>query len=418
MSDIEIITFGCRLNAYESEVMRAHANAAGLGDAVIVNTCAVTAEAVRQARQAIRKARRMRPRAKIVVTGCAAQIDPSRFAAMDEVDLVIGNQEKMQRSTFQGLSVEGTARVAVNNIMSVRETAGHLIEGFGNRARAYVQIQNGCDHRCTFCIIPFGRGPSRSVPAGEVVAQVRRLTENGYAEIVLTGVDITAYGADLPGDMTLGKLVRTVLALVPELPRLRLSSIDSVEADPALLAAIAEEERLMPHLHLSLQSGDDLTLKRMKRRHARADSIAFCEAVRRLRPDMVFGADLIAGFPTETEAMFRNSLSLVEECGLTFLHVFPFSARQGTPAARMKQVNGGTIARRAKELREKGVAALKSHLASAKGRRIQVLMETNVQGRSPDFTPVKLDAEEYAGALVDAVVAGDDGSSLLAMATP
>jgi threonylcarbamoyladenosine tRNA methylthiotransferase MtaB len=418
MSDIEIITFGCRLNAYESEVMRAHANAAGLGDAVIVNTCAVTAEAVRQARQAIRKARRMRPDAKIVVTGCAAQIDPSRFAAMDEVDLVIGNQEKMQRSTFQGLSVEGTARVAVNNIMSVRETAGHLIEGFGNRARAYVQIQNGCDHRCTFCIIPFGRGPSRSVPAGEVVAQVRRLTENGYAEIVLTGVDITAYGADLPGDMTLGKLVRKVLQLVPELPRLRLSSIDSVEADAALLAAIAEEERLMPHLHLSLQSGDDLTLKRMKRRHARADSIAFCEAVRRLRPDMVFGADLIAGFPTETEAMFSNSLSLVDECGLTFLHVFPFSVRQGTPAARMKQVNGGTIARRAGELREKGVAALKSHLASAKGRRIQVLMETNGQGRSPDFTPVKLDAEEGAGALVDALVAGDDGASLLAVVTP
>jgi threonylcarbamoyladenosine tRNA methylthiotransferase MtaB len=302
--------------------------------------------------------------------------------------------------------------------MSVKETASHLIEGFGSRARAYVQIQNGCDHRCTFCIIPFGRGPSRSVPAGEVVAQVRRLTENGYAEIVLTGVDITAYGADLPGDMTLGKLVRKVLQLVPELPRLRLSSIDSVEADAALLAAIAEEERLMPHLHLSLQSGDDLTLKRMKRRHARADSIAFCEAVRRLRPDMVFGADLIAGFPTETEAMFSNSLSLVDECGLTFLHVFPFSVRQGTPAARMKQVNGGTIARRAGELREKGVAALKSHLASAKGRRIQVLMETNGQGRSPDFTPVKLDAEEGAGALVDALVAGDDGASLLAVVTP
>jgi threonylcarbamoyladenosine tRNA methylthiotransferase MtaB len=418
MSDIEIITFGCRLNAYESEVMRAHANAAGLSDAVIVNTCAVTAEAVRQARQAIRKARRMRPDAKIVVTGCAAQIDPCRFAAMDEVDLVIGNQEKMQRSTFQSLGVEATERVAVNDIMSVRETAGHLIEGFGNRARAYVQIQNGCDHRCTFCIIPFGRGPSRSVPAGEVVAQVRRLAENGYAEIVLTGVDITAYGGDLPGDMTLGKLVRKVLQLVPELPRLRLSSIDSVEADPALLSAIAEEERLMPHLHLSLQSGDDLTLKRMKRRHARADSIAFCEAVRRLRPDMVFGADLIAGFPTETEAMFRNSLSLVEECGLTFLHVFPFSAREGTSAARMPQVNGGTIARRAGELREKGVAALKSHLASAKGRRIQVLIETNGQGRSPDFTPVKLDAEEDAGALVDAVVAGDDGASLLAVVTP
>jgi threonylcarbamoyladenosine tRNA methylthiotransferase MtaB len=418
MSDIEIITFGCRLNAYESEVMRAHASAAGLGDAVIVNTCAVTAEAVRQARQAIRKARRMRPDAKIVVTGCAAQIDPSRFAAMDEVDLVIGNQEKMQRSTFQSLGVEATERVAVNDIMSVRETAGHLIEGFGNRARAYVQIQNGCDHRCTFCIIPFGRGPSRSVPAGEVVAQVKRLAENGYAEIVLTGVDITAYGAGLPGDMTLGKLVRKVLQLVPELPRLRLSSIDSVEADPALLVAIAEEERLMPHLHLSLQAGDDLTLKRMKRRHARADSIAFCEAVRRLRPDMVFGADLIAGFPTETEPMFRNSLSLVDACGLTFLHVFPFSAREGTPAARMPQVNGSTVARRASELREKGVAALKSHLAGAKGRRIQVLMETNGQGRSPDFTPVKVDALEGAGALVDAVVAGDDGASLLAVVTP
>jgi threonylcarbamoyladenosine tRNA methylthiotransferase MtaB len=398
--------------------MRAHAEAAGLTDAVIVNTCAVTAAAVRQARQAIRRARRERPDAKIVVTGCAAQIDPSRFAAMAEVDHVIGNQEKTECRTFEGLSHEATERVAVNDIMSVRETAGHLIEGFGNRARAYVQIQNGCDHRCTFCIIPFGRGPSRSVPAGEVVAQVRRLAENGYAEIVLTGVDITAYGADLPGDMTLGKLVRKVLQFVSELPRLRLSSIDSVEADPALLAAIAEEERLMPHLHLSLQSGDDLMLKRMKRRHARADSIAFCETVRRLRPDIVFGADLIAGFPTETEAMFRNSLSLVDECGLTFLHVFPFSAREGTPAARMKQLNGGVIARRAGELREKGVAALKSHLASAKGRRIQVLMEMNGRGRSPDFTPVKLDAGDGAGALVDAVVSGDDGASLLAVVTP
>jgi threonylcarbamoyladenosine tRNA methylthiotransferase MtaB len=378
----------------------------------------VTAEAVRQARQAIRKARRERPNAKIVVTGCAAQIDPARFAAMDEVDHVIGNREKTECRTFEGLSREATERVVVNDIMSVRKTAGHLIEGFGNRARAYVQIQNGCDHRCTFCIIPFGRGPSRSVPAGEVVAQVRRLVENGYAEIVLTGVDVTAYGADLPGDMTLGKLVRKVLKLVPELPRLRLSSIDSVEADPALLAAIAEEERLMPHLHLSLQSGDDLTLKRMKRRHARADSVAFCDAVRRARPDMVFGADLIAGFPTETDAMFRNSLSLVDECGLTFLHVFPFSARDGTPAARMPQLNGRIIARRAAELRDKGVAALKSHLAGAKGRRIQVLMETSDQGRSPDFTPVKLDAEHGAGVLVDAVVAGDDGASLLAVEAP
>ena len=417
MSDIGIITFGCRLNAYESEVMLEHANAAGLRDAVIVNTCAVTAEAVRQARQAIRKARRERPNAKIVVTGCAAQIDPSRFAAMDEVDHVIGNQEKMECQTFAGLAGEATERVVVNDIMSVKETAGHLIEGFGSRARAYVQIQNGCDHRCTFCIIPFGRGPSRSVPAGEVVAQVRRLIEKGYAEVVLTGVDITAYGADLPGEMTLGKLVRKVLNLVPELPRLRLSSIDSVEADPTLLAAIAEEERLMPHLHLSLQSGDDLTLKRMKRRHARADSVRFCEAMRSVRPDMVFGADLIAGFPTETEMMFRNSLSLVDECGLTFLHVFPFSAREGTPAARMPQVNGRTIARRASELRDKGVAALKSHLAATKGCRIQVLMESPGHGRSIDFTPVRLDAHTDAGALVDAVVAGDDGSALLATVT-
>ncbi len=415
MSDIDIITFGCRLNAYESEVMREHASASGLSDAVIVNTCAVTAEAVRQARQAIRRARRERPEAKIIVTGCAAQIDPARFASMGEVDHVIGNQEKMQGSTFQGLCVEDTERVVVNDIMSVTETASHLIEGFGTRARAYVQIQNGCDHRCTFCIIPFGRGPSRSVPAGEVVAQVRRLVEKGYAEIVLTGVDITAYGKDLPGDMTLGRLVRTVLKLVPELPRLRLSSIDSVEADPALIAAIAEEERLMPHLHLSLQSGDDLTLKRMKRRHARADSIGFCEAMRRARPDMVFGADLIAGFPTETEAMFGNSLSLVDDCGLTFLHVFPYSARESTPAARMPQIHGAIIARRAGELREKGVAALKRHLQGAKGRHIEVLMENEAQGRSADFTPVRLEAEEGAGALVKAIVAGDDGAALIAV---
>jgi threonylcarbamoyladenosine tRNA methylthiotransferase MtaB len=415
MSDLEIITFGCRLNAYESEVMREHANAAGLSDAVIVNTCAVTNEAVRQARQAIRKARRDRPGAKIVVTGCAAQIDPDRFAAMDEVDRVIGNQEKLEARTFRGLGVGDTEKVAVDDIMSVTETAGHLIEGFGNRARAYVQIQNGCDHRCTFCIIPFGRGPSRSVPAGEVVAQVRRLVENGYAEIVLTGVDITAYGADLPGAMTLGRLTRTVLKLVPELPRLRLSSIDSVEADADLIAAIAEEERLMPHLHLSLQAGDDLTLKRMKRRHARADSVSFCEAMRRARPDIVFGADIIAGFPTETEEMFKNSLSLVDDCGLTFLHVFPFSAREGTPAARMPQVHGAVISRRAGELRARGTAALTAHLQKAKGRRIQVLMENETQGRSPDFTPVRLDPCSVAGgALVDAVVSGDDGAVLLA----
>jgi len=421
ISDVDIITFGCRLNAYESEVMREHAEATGLSDAVIVNTCAVTSEAVRQARQAIRKARRARPDAKIVVTGCAAQIDPDQFARMDEVDRVIGNQEKVEARTFEGLGdalgTGDTEKVAVNDIMSVKETAGHLIEGFGNRARAYVQIQNGCDHRCTFCIIPFGRGPSRSVPAGEVVAQVRRLVENGYAEIVLTGVDITAYGADLPGAMTLGKLTRTVLKLVPELPRLRLSSIDSVEADSDLIAAIAEEERLMPHLHLSLQAGDDLTLKRMKRRHARAESVAFCEAMRRVRPDIVFGADIIAGFPTETEEMFANSVSLVDDCGLTFLHVFPFSAREGTPAARMPQLNGAEIARRASALRDKGVAALKAHLAQAQGRRIEVLMETHLQGRSPDFTPVRLEpCAASAGDLVSAVVAGDNGAALLAEA--
>ena len=418
MSDLEIITFGCRLNAYESEVMREQAAAAGLSSAVIVNTCTVTAEAVRQARQAIRRARRERPEAKIIVTGCAAQIDPARFAGMDEVDHVIGNQEKLEAKTFAGLSIDGGERVVVNDIMSVRETASHLIEGFGTRARAYVQIQNGCDHRCTFCVIPFGRGPSRSVPAGEVVAQARRLAEKGYAEIVLTGVDITAYGKDLPGEMTLGKLVRSVLKLVPELPRLRLSSIDSVEADPALLAAIAEEERLMPHLHLSLQAGDDLTLKRMKRRHARADSVSFCEELRRLRPDMVFGADLIAGFPTETDAMFANSLSLVDDCGLTFLHVFPYSAREGTPAARMPQVHGSVISKRAGALREKGDAALKRHLESAKGRHISVLMENAMQGRSADFTPVLIEAEHGAGALIDAVVAGDDGAALIATAAP
>ena len=414
MSDIEIVTFGCRLNAYESEVMRKHASDAGLGATVIVNTCAVTQESVRQARQAIRKARRENPQAKIVVTGCAAQIDPAPFAAMDEVDHIIGNQEKTEARTFLGLGCGDTERVKVNDIMSVKETAGHLIDGFGAQARAYVQIQNGCDHRCTFCIIPYGRGPSRSVPAGEVVAQVRKLVENGYAEIVLTGVDITAYGADLPGETALGKLVSKILALVPELKRMRLSSIDSIEADAALLKAIAEEERLMPHLHLSLQAGDDLTLKRMKRRHSRAHAVGFCEEVRRLRPEMVFGADLIAGFPTESETMFQNSLSLVDDCGLTFLHVFPFSARPGTPAARMRQINGTVIAARAASLREKGVQALQRHLVNAKGRHIQVLMESEGRGRAGDFTPVKIDAAEGAPKVLDAVVSGHDGSALIA----
>jgi threonylcarbamoyladenosine tRNA methylthiotransferase MtaB len=414
MSDIEIITFGCRLNAYESQVMRKHASEAGLGATVIVNTCAVTQESVRQARQAIRKARREHPQARIVVTGCAAQVDPAPFAAMAEVDHVIGNQEKTESATFLALGCGDTERVKVNDIMSVKETAGHLIEGFGAQARAYVQIQNGCDHRCTFCIIPYGRGPSRSVPAGEVVAQVRKLVENDYAEIVLTGVDITAYGADLPGEITLGMLVTKILALVPELKRLRLSSIDSIEADAALLRAIAEEERLMPHLHLSLQAGDDLTLKRMKRRHSRAHAVGFCAEMRRLRPDIVFGADLIAGFPTESDPMFQGSLSLVDDCGLTFLHVFPFSARPGTPAARMRQINGAVIAERAASLREKGVQALQRHLVNAKGRHIQVLMEAEGRGRAGDFTPVKIDAGDGGAKVLDAVVHGHDGSALIA----
>jgi threonylcarbamoyladenosine tRNA methylthiotransferase MtaB len=405
---------GCRLNAYESEVMRGHAAAAGLDDAVIVNTCAVTAEAVRQAAQTIRKLRRENPHARILVTGCAAQIEPQRFANMPEVDAVVGNDKKMRAGTFHGLSVGGSPRVLVNDIMSVRETAHTMLDGFGSRARAYVQVQNGCDHRCTFCIIPYGRGPSRSVPAGEVVAQVRRLVEAGYPEIVLTGVDITAYGADLPGAMTLGRLVRHILRHVPELKRLRLSSIDQVEADTQLLDAIAEEPRLMPHLHLSLQSGDDLILKRMKRRHSRMDAIRFCDQVRRLRPDVVFGADLIAGFPTETEAMFANSLDLVDDCGLTFLHVFPYSRRPGTPAARMPQVAGGEIKRRAARLRAKGQAALAGHLHAQVGRCFELLMERDDRGRTPGFVEVKLDGgrAEAGELLLPVRVTRSDGACL------
>jgi threonylcarbamoyladenosine tRNA methylthiotransferase MtaB len=414
MSELEIVTFGCRLNAYESEVMREHANAAGLSDAVIVNTCAVTGEAVRQARQAIRKARRERPGAKIIVTGCAAQIDPARFAAMEEVDHVVGNQDKLEAKTFAGFGVESSERVIVNDIMSVKETASHLIEGFGSRARAYVQIQNGCDHRCTFCVIPFGRGPSRSVPAGEVVAQVRKLAGRGYAEIVLTGVDITAYGADLPGAMSLGRLVRHILRHVPELKRLRLSSIDQVEADTHLLDAIAEEARLMPHLHLSLQSGDDMILKRMKRRHSRADAVRFCEQTRRLRPDIVFGADLIAGFPTETEAMFQSSLSLVEECGLTYLHVFPFSPRPGTPAARMPQISGPETRARAAFLRERGERALRAYLQTEVGRDVEILMERDGIGRTPGFAEVALAGSAEVRSLVVARVTRSDGARLQA----
>jgi threonylcarbamoyladenosine tRNA methylthiotransferase MtaB len=404
---------GCRLNAYESQVMRGHAEAAGLGRAVIVNTCAVTSEAVRQATQAIRRLRRENPDARIIVTGCAVQTEPGRFADMPEVDAVIGNAEKMRADTFAGLSVADSPRVIVDDIMSVRETASAMIDGFGSRARAYMQVQNGCDHRCTFCIIPFGRGPSRSVPAGEVVTQARRLVEAGHPEIVLTGVDLTAYGLDLPGAMRLGGLVRHILRQVPVLRRLRLSSIDQVEADPDLLAAIAEEPRLMPHLHLSLQSGDDMVLKRMKRRHARADAVRFCEAVRRRRPDVTFGADLIAGFPTETEEMFINSLRLIDDCGLTYLHVFPYSRRAGTPAARMPQVAGAAIKDRAARLRARGHAALVTYLDAQVGREAELLMERRGFGRTPAFAEVQVDAATAeSGEFVHIRVTGSDGSRL------
>ena len=406
MSTPGILTFGCRLNAFESEVMRQHAATAELGNAVIVNTCAVTSEAVRQARQAIRKAKRERPDARIIVTGCAAQLQPEIFAAMPEVDHVIGNAEKMRRETFTTLATTNSEQILVDDISSVRETAGHMIEGFGARTRAYVQIQNGCDHRCTFCIIPFARGPSRSVPAGEVVAQIRRLVEGGTREVVLTGVDITAYGADLPGELTLGGLTRKVLQLVPELERLRLSSIDSIETDRDLLDAIATQERLMPHLHLSLQAGDDMTLKRMKRRHSRADSIEFCDYIRELRPDMVFGADLIAGFPTETDEMFEQTLSIIEACGLTYLHVFPYSAREGTPAARMPQVHGKIIKARAARLRAQGAHALEKHLHSQLGAEHHVLMETQTRGRTPHFTPVALNTPVQSGDIIAARMTG------------
>ena len=407
-----IITFGCRLNANESQAMEEHAQAARLDDAVIVNTCAVTGEAVRQARQAIRRARRDNPGARIIVTGCAAQTEAERFAEMAEVDHVVGNAEKMQAATFERLSTDDAPRVLVNDIMSVRETAGHMLAGFGGRARAFVQIQNGCDHRCTFCIIPYGRGPSRSVPAGEVVRQIAALTEQGYREVVLTGVDLTAYGADLPGEMTLGRLTRKILKLVPELPRLRISSIDTIEADSDLINAMAEEERLMPHLHLSLQAGDDMILKRMKRRHSRADAVKFCAQMRRLRPDIAFGADIIAGFPTETEAMFANSLALVDDCGLNHLHVFPFSPRPGTPAARMPQLERREIKARAQALREKGAQALTDHLSGFAGRELEILMEQPQRGRAPQFAEVNLPEPGEPGALVRAHITGVSANKL------
>ncbi len=408
---------GCRLNAYELEAMKELAGEAGLRDAVVVNTCAVTAEAVRKARQDIRKLRKANPDARLIVTGCAAQTEPATFAAMPEVDAVIGNTEKMQAGTWQGLAADfigSTEAIQVDDIMSVTETAGHLIDGFGTRSRAYVQVQNGCDHRCTFCIIPYGRGNSRSVPAGVVVDQIKRLVDKGFNEVVLTGVDLTSWGADLPAAPRLGDLVMRILRLVPDLQRLRISSIDSIEVDDNLMQAIATEPRLMPHLHLSLQHGDDMVLKRMKRRHLRDDAIRFAQEARRLRPDMTFGADIIAGFPTETDAMFDNSLRLVEECDLTWLHVFPYSPRPGTPAARMPAVNGRDIKERAALLRAAGTRQVARHMQAQVGMRHHVLIESAAMGRTEQFAEVHFGTPQPIGEIVEVVVSGSDGLSLTA----
>jgi threonylcarbamoyladenosine tRNA methylthiotransferase MtaB len=411
---VDVVTFGCRLNAAESEVIRREAERAGVRDTVVVNTCAVTAEAVRQARQTIRALRRERPLAKIVVTGCAAQTEPQTFIAMAEADQVLGNAEKLSAAAWAKAQLGDAPKAIVNDIMAVKETAAHLVDAFAGRARAFVQVQNGCDHRCTFCIIPYGRGNSRSVPMGAVVDDVRGLVANGYREVVLTGVDITSYGADLPGAPKLGTLVKQILKHVPELLRLRLSSIDSIEADRELLHALAQDVRLMPHLHLSLQAGDDLILKRMKRRHLRNDAITFCNTVRGLRPDVVFGADLIAGFPTETEAMFQKSLDLVEECGLTHLHVFPFSPRPGTPAARMPPLPRDVVKERARRLREYGALALRRHLDGEVGATRRVLTESHDVGRTEQFTPVKLATPVEPGKILDLTMASHDGRQLLA----
>ena len=413
MSAPEIVTFGCRLNLFESEVIRGHLAGAGLDNVVVVHSCAVTAEAERQARQAIRRAKRARPEARVVVTGCAAQIDPARFAAMPEVAHVVGNEAKLRAATWQGLFAPDGARVVVDDVMAVRETAGHLVEGFDGRTRAFVQIQQGCDHRCTFCVIPFGRGNSRSVPVGEVVAQARLLVERGYAELVLTGVDLTSYGRDLPGRPTLGQLCRRLLALVPDLPRLRLSSLDPAEIDADLRRLLAEEPRLMPHVHLSVQAGDTLMLKRMKRRHTREHVVRLGAELRALRPDIVLGADLIAGFPTETEAMFRSTLDLIDEAGLTFLHVFPYSRRAGTPAARMPQVPKPERKERAARLRAAGAAALGSFLEGEVGRTRSVLTEADGAGHTEHFAAVRFEtAAPPAGRILTSTVTGVAGSQL------
>jgi threonylcarbamoyladenosine tRNA methylthiotransferase MtaB len=415
---VEVVTFGCRLNAFESEVIAREAAQAGLEQTIVINSCAVTNEAVAQARQSIRRLRRERPDARIVVTGCAAQTQSQMFADMVEVDRVIGNSDKMRSGAWRdaraAFDVGDSEKIAVSDIMAVREMAPHLVEGFKNGLpRAVVRVQTGCDHRCTFCIIPYGRGNSRSVPIGAVVDQVRTLAERGHAEIVLTGVDLTSYGADLPGAPKLGQLVKQILRHVPELNRLRLSSIDSIEADRDLLDAIADDARLMPHLHLSLQSGDDLILKRMKRRHSRQDAIAFCQQVRKLRPDIALGADIIAGFPTETEQMFARSLDLVEQCDLTFLHVFPYSPRPGTPAAKMPQVAGGAVKERARRLRAAGEAALRKRLAAEIGAVRDVLIESATAGRTEHYLPVSISGET-PGVVRRLAIAGHDGARLTA----
>lgn len=414
---LEVVTFGCRLNAYESEAIKARAGEAGLDDAIVFNTCAVTAEAVRQSRQAIRKARREHPKARIIVTGCAAQTESELYSRMPEVDYVIGNREKLERRSYADF-IGGAERVRVNDIMSLKETAAQFVDSFEGRARAFLQVQNGCDHRCTFCIIPYGRGNSRSVPMGAVVEEARRLAENGFPEIVLTGVDLTSYGADLPGKPTLGALVRKILKLVPEVKRLRLSSIDSIEADQELMRAIANEERLMPHFHLSVQSGDDMILKRMKRRHSRSHTIRFCEEVRALRPDAMFGADFIAGFPTETEEMFENTLRLVDEAGLSMLHVFPFSPRKGTPAARMPQLPRPVVKERARRLRAHGERALAARLRGLIGSEQILLVEKQGIGRTACFAAVEFEGKSEPGTFVRVKITDAKKTALKAQLIP
>lgn len=420
MSKSKVITFGCRLNTYESEIIKGHANSAGLKDSVIFNTCAVTAEATRQAKQSIRRTRRNNPDAKIIVTGCAAQIDPKQFSDMDEVDQILGNEEKLSVKSYQDFGLSNSERITVNDIMSVKKTAPHLIDGYEERSRAFVQVQNGCDHRCTFCIIPYGRGNSRSVPAGEVVTQIKQLVDNGYREVIITGVDITSYGPDLPGSPTLGSLCQQILKNVPDLERLRLSSIDSIETDEALFDIITSDQRMMPHLHLSLQAGDNMILKRMKRRHTREDSIEFCNAVLKARPDVVFGADIITGFPTETDEMFENSMRLVEDCNLTYLHVFPYSERDGTPAAKMPQMDRSIRKERASRLRTLGELKVNQLFENSIGKKVNILIEKNMRdqnasiGHTEHFAPAKLIGEYTVGNIANARVTSYQEGLLIA----